>query len=45
MAALDRRKHRGWQILRLSTDEVSVDVVPGLGGTITSLTRTRDTAG
>ena len=44
MAALDQRQHRGWDILRLSTDEVSLDVVPGLGGTITSLTRTRDTA-
>ena len=44
MAALDPRQHRGWEVLRLSTDELSLDVLPGLGGTITSLTRTRDTA-
>lgn len=44
MAALDPRQHRGWEVLRLSTDEVGLDVVPGLGGTISSLTRLPDDA-
>ncbi|MFL6046697.1 MAG: hypothetical protein ACJ72M_16505 [Propionibacteriaceae bacterium] len=45
MAQLEQRHARGWDILRLSSDAVAVEIVPGLGGTITSLTRQADAAG
>ncbi|MGI8457873.1 MAG: hypothetical protein ACR2LI_07155 [Propionibacteriaceae bacterium] len=42
MPDVDVRSVRGWEVVRLSTDAITVDVVPGLGGTITSLRRRRD---
>ena len=39
MADLERRETRGWEVLELTTDEIAVTVVPGLGGAILSLTR------
>jgi hypothetical protein len=33
---------RGWEVVRLTTDQVVVEVVPGLGGTLTSVRRRRD---
>ena len=39
MAQLERRTERDWEVLRLSSGAVSVDVVPGLGGTVTALDR------
>ena len=44
MAELTSRDVRGWEVLRLRSDQVSVDVVPGLGGTITDLSRRADEA-
>ena len=44
MTELQRRKVRGWQVLRLSTEVLVVDVLPGLGGTIWSVTRRTDGA-
>ena len=44
MAELQRREVRGWEVLRLSTDALVADVLPGLGGTIWSLTRRADGA-
>lgn len=44
MAELEQRTVRGWEVLRLRSAEVSVDVVPGLGGTLTALTRRADDA-
>ncbi len=44
MAELTALSVRGWEVLRLSNDQVSIDVVPGLGGTITGLTRLADGA-
>jgi len=41
---LQARLVRGWQVLRLSTEVLVVDVLPGLGGTIWSLTRRTDGA-
>lgn len=35
---------RGWQVVRLSTDEITADVVPALGGSIISLRRRSDDA-
>ncbi len=35
---------REWEVLRLSTEAVSLDVVPALGGTVTDLTRRADGA-
>lgn len=35
---------RGWDLLRLSTDSVRIDIVPALGGTITSMVRRWDDA-
>ena len=32
----------GWELLRLSTDAVAIDVLPGLGGTVISLRRRSD---
>jgi hypothetical protein len=44
MAQLEERHARGWDILRLSSDALTIEIIPGLGGTITSLTRRADTA-
>jgi hypothetical protein len=44
MAQLEQRHARGWDILRLSSDALAIEIIPGLGGTITSLTRQVDTA-
>jgi hypothetical protein len=44
MADLEQLSIRDWELLRLSSDEISVDVVPGLGGTIVSLRRRSDGA-
>ncbi len=44
MAELQTLTVRGWDVLRLSTDTVQLDVVPALGGTITSLVRRADAA-
>lgn len=35
-------RRRGWEILQLSSDAVTIDIVPGLGGTIISLRRISD---
>ena len=35
---------RDWEVLRLSDDAVSLDVVPALGGTVTALRRRSDDA-
>lgn len=35
---------RGWELVRLMTDTISVDIVPGLGGTIISVRRRADNA-
>ncbi len=42
MAELEQRQHRGWEILRLTSDDLATDIVPGLGGTVTSIIRTSD---
>ncbi|GAA2110036.1 hypothetical protein GCM10009841_31750 [Microlunatus panaciterrae] len=42
MPELEQLTYRGWEVLRLTTEEVTVDVVPGLGGTIISLQRRSD---
>ncbi|HET9872645.1 MAG TPA: hypothetical protein VFP89_08645 [Propionibacteriaceae bacterium] len=42
MADLELITARGWQVLRLTTDQIAVDIVPGLGGTIVSLRRRSD---
>lgn len=34
---LEQTVERGWEVLRLTSNQVSVAVVPGLGGTVTSL--------
>ncbi len=44
MAQLAERRVRGWTVLQLSTDELSAEIIPGLGGTIMSLTRRADAA-
>jgi hypothetical protein len=44
MAQLEERHVRGWDVLRLSTDALSAEIIPGLGGTVTSLTRRVDGA-
>lgn len=44
MAELEQREIRGWDVLRLSSPELSLDVVPALGGTIISLVRRADGA-
>lgn len=38
-AEVEQRVEHGWQVLRISTDRVVLDLIPGLGGTITSLRR------
>lgn len=37
-----QRDHRGWTVLTLGTDELTLDLVPGKGGDILSLTRVSD---
>lgn len=44
MAQLEERQVRGWDVLRLSTDALLAEIIPGLGGTVTSLTRRVDGA-
>lgn len=44
VAKLTQREHRGWEVITLSTDSIALDVLPGLGGTIPSLTRRADGA-
>ena len=44
MVQLDERHARGWDVLRLSTDALTVEIIPGLGGTVTSATRRADGA-
>jgi hypothetical protein len=44
MVQLDERHARGWDVLRLSTDALTVEIIPGLGGTLTSVTRRADGA-
>jgi hypothetical protein len=41
---LEERHTRGWDVLRLSTDALTLEVIPGLGGTVTSLMRHGDGA-
>jgi len=41
---IEQRQVRDWEVLRLSSDEVALDVVPGLGGTVTTLERRADGA-
>lgn len=42
MPELEQLVDHGWELLRLSTDEIAVEVVPALGGTIVSLRRRSD---
>jgi hypothetical protein len=44
MAQLEERHDRGWDILRLTTDALTVEIIPGLGGTVTSVTHRADSA-
>ncbi|HEY5821203.1 MAG TPA: hypothetical protein VIT20_04470 [Propionibacteriaceae bacterium] len=44
MPDLDQLTVRGWDLLRLATETVQIDLVPALGGTITSLVRRSDDA-
>jgi len=44
MAQLEERQVRGWEVLRLSTDALIAEIIPALGGTLTSLTRRVDGA-
>ena len=44
MAELEQREVRGWEVLELSTEAISVTVIPGLGGAVWSLTRRADGA-
>jgi len=39
MVELQRRVERDWEVLRLSSGAVEVDVVPGRGGTVTGIRR------
>jgi hypothetical protein len=41
---LERRDVRGWEVLQLTSSALVLDVVPALGGTITSLARRTDAA-
>jgi galactose mutarotase-like enzyme len=41
---IEQRTVRDWEVLRLSTEEVRLDVVPALGGTVTALDRCADGA-
>lgn len=42
MVSLERIDRDGWQVLRITSDEIAVEVVPGHGGTILSVRRRRD---
>ena len=44
MAELEEQRFRGWDVLRLSTEALTAEIIPGLGGTITSLRRRADAA-
>jgi hypothetical protein len=44
MARLEELHARGWDILRLSNDALTTEIIPGLGGTVTGLTRRADAA-
>jgi hypothetical protein len=44
MVQLAERHARGWDVLQLSTDALTVEIIPGLGGTVTSVTRRADGA-
>lgn len=44
MADIEQLSVRGWEVLRLSTDVLQVDLVPALGGTVLSLLRRADDA-
>jgi hypothetical protein len=44
MAQLEERQIRGWDVPRLYTDVLEAEIIPGLGGTITSLKRRVDGA-
>lgn len=44
MVDLERLSVRDWELLRLTTDAITVDVVPGLGGAVVSLRRRSDDA-
>lgn len=39
---MTQREHRGWTVLTLSTDELTMDVLPDKGGDIIALTRVAD---
>jgi hypothetical protein len=41
---IEQLRVRNWEVLRLGSDEISLDVVPGLGGTVTALRRLPDEA-
>jgi hypothetical protein len=41
---IEQLSRRDWEVLRLSTEGVALEVVPGLGGTVTSLERRPDGA-
>lgn len=42
MAEDEQLEVRGWEVVRISSDAVQVDLVPALGGTVTSLVRRSD---
>ena len=44
VAELERRVLRGWEVLELSSEAITVTVIPGLGGALWSLTRRADAA-
>ena len=44
MPQLQVIRRRGWEILQLSSDLVAIEIIPGLGGTMTSLRRVEDQA-
>jgi hypothetical protein len=41
---IEQLEVRGWEVLRVSSEAVSLDVVPALGGTVTALSRRSDNA-
>ncbi len=43
-AVVEPRSERGWELLRIRSDQIVADLVPGLGGTVTSLRRATDDA-
>jgi hypothetical protein len=44
MAQLEEWRFRGWDVLRLSTEALTAEIIPGLGGTIMSVKRRADAA-